>query len=199
MKYKQRSKTTDVQSLLFDRSRYNIPAAKGWAKRHGYKYGDVDATDDYVHLRQRQPEEFQKGTFRTIVFGHGINAVVGRPWVKIIDNPHPKPDHDARVLFHAINTDWTLHRAKHALYGRLAKARAAGRKPLLRVFRPLVKRAAKTYARWERIKAPLRKVFSETTYAGAERKLLEQFEREWKDGQLDQYIPRKVWYKRPKK
>lgn len=67
----------EVQSLLFSRDRFDRRSARAWARRHGYKYGKVDVTANYIRLRQRDPAEF--GFMRTIAFGDsGIKAVVGR-------------------------------------------------------------------------------------------------------------------------
>jgi hypothetical protein len=67
----------DVQSLLFDRDAGWTPStAKAWAKSHGYKYGKVHSTDQYVRIRQFDPKGFK--VKRTIPFGRGIRAVVAR-------------------------------------------------------------------------------------------------------------------------
>jgi hypothetical protein len=66
-----------AQSLLFDRSAgWTESKAKSWARSHGYKYGKLDVTDQYIRIRQFDP----KGTKvkRTIPFGRGIRAVVAR-------------------------------------------------------------------------------------------------------------------------
>jgi hypothetical protein len=66
-----------TQSLLFDRSAgWTIEKAKEWAKKHGYKAGKVDVTDQYVRLRQLNPKGFT--VKRTVPFGKGIRAVVAR-------------------------------------------------------------------------------------------------------------------------
>ena len=65
-----------VQSLLFPRTKYDVPMAQRWAKKHGYKYGEVDSKPEYIHIRQADPAIF--GVIRTIPFGGGIQARVGR-------------------------------------------------------------------------------------------------------------------------
>ena len=66
-----------VQSLLFDRSAgWNASKAKAWAQSHGYRYGKVDITDQYVRIRQFDPKGSK--VKRTIPFGRGIRAVVAR-------------------------------------------------------------------------------------------------------------------------
>lgn len=66
---------TEVQSLLFARSRWAPAEAKRWAQRNGYKFGAVDVTDALIRLRQADPGKFKR--LRTIEYGHGIKAVVG--------------------------------------------------------------------------------------------------------------------------
>src|SRR5271165_3323856 len=66
-----------VQTLLFSRDdHWTVPRAKSWAKSHGYKSGKVDVTDRYIRLRQEPPGRTK--IKRTITFGSGIRAVVGR-------------------------------------------------------------------------------------------------------------------------
>lgn len=65
-----------VQSLLFPRDRYNVPTAKSWARRHEYRTSKVELTDRYIHLVQTEPGELR--VIRTVEFGHGIKAHVGR-------------------------------------------------------------------------------------------------------------------------
>jgi len=66
-----------AQSLLFDRNvGWTASKATAWAKSHGYRYGKVDVTDQYVRIRQFDPKGFK--VKRTIPFGRGIRAVVAR-------------------------------------------------------------------------------------------------------------------------
>jgi hypothetical protein len=66
-----------VQSLLFDRSAgWTVSKATAWAKSHGYRYGKVHVTDQYVRLRQFDPKGLK--VKRTIPFGRGIRAVIAR-------------------------------------------------------------------------------------------------------------------------
>jgi hypothetical protein len=71
------SKSMQVQSLLFPREDFTTSQARAWARKHGYRAGKVDVTDQYVRLRQASPETFR--LMRTVPFGEsGIKAVVGR-------------------------------------------------------------------------------------------------------------------------
>ena len=66
-----------VQSLLFRRDEgWTARNAKRWAQSHGYRSGDVDVTDQYIHLRQFDPGS--STVKRTITLGRGIRAVVAR-------------------------------------------------------------------------------------------------------------------------
>lgn len=76
-----RRPSMSAQSLLFDRAAGWTPSkSKAWAQTHGYRYGKVDVTDQYIRLRQSNP----KGSTvkRTIPFGRGIRAVVAREETK---------------------------------------------------------------------------------------------------------------------
>jgi hypothetical protein len=71
--------TTTVQTLIFDKDKFDAKKAKAWASEHDYVSGKVDVTEDSVRLRQKDPGAFQEGSFRTISFKPGIKAVIGRP------------------------------------------------------------------------------------------------------------------------
>lgn len=94
---KRWKRSSQVQTLLFDQSRFNVDTAKRWAKEHGYKYGKVDRPTGearYIRLRQSHPDMFTE--MRTISFGDqsGIKAVVGEPRR---ENPMQNPtDHPVR-------------------------------------------------------------------------------------------------------
>jgi len=85
------SKSTEVQTFLFDRQKWTITAARKWLKDHGKKVPKVDTTAEYHRFRQSPPFHFQKGTFRTISIGSkskGIKAVIAVP--RLTTNPTPK-------------------------------------------------------------------------------------------------------------
>ena len=56
-----------VQSVLFDRHSWSVGSAKLWLSRNGFKYGDLDKTEDKLRFRQEEPGEFVR--FRTITAG----------------------------------------------------------------------------------------------------------------------------------
>jgi hypothetical protein len=69
--------STRVQSLLFSRSAgWTVSKANAWAQRHGYRHRDADVTAGNIRLRQQSPGKFR--VLRTVTFGKGIKAVVGR-------------------------------------------------------------------------------------------------------------------------
>lgn len=75
-------KSTKVQTVLFDKTLWTVSKAKKWLDDHGWKTPPADTTKDFHRFRQRPPFDFQKGTFRTIVFGaksRGIKAVIAVP------------------------------------------------------------------------------------------------------------------------
>lgn len=74
-------KSTEVQTILFDKSMWTVTAARKWLKDHGYKVPAVDTTKEYHRFRQRPTFHFKKGTFRTKKFGSGtgIRSVIAVP------------------------------------------------------------------------------------------------------------------------
>lgn len=73
------SRRTTVQTLIFDRAKFkSSESAVKWAKTHRFSADKVDETDSSFRLRQRDPDDFQKGSFRTISLTDGVQAVVGR-------------------------------------------------------------------------------------------------------------------------
>jgi len=74
--------STDVQSLLFEKGKWSITSASKWLIDHGYKAPNAESSGEYHRFRQHPPFQYQKGTFRTIVFGaarNGIKAVIAVP------------------------------------------------------------------------------------------------------------------------
>jgi hypothetical protein len=69
--------STRVQSLLFSRSAgWTVSKANAWARQHGYRHRDADVTAGNIRLRQMDPKKFR--VLRTVTFGRGIRAVVGK-------------------------------------------------------------------------------------------------------------------------
>jgi hypothetical protein len=192
-----KSKTTDIQTLLFPRIFWNSKTASAWAKKNGFRATKPDVTNDYIRLRQLNPEQFQEKTFRTIDLRKGskpVKAVVARPWIKV-GNPRC-------ILFDTIHKDWKLHKSKHEIYARLAKQKGIGgftKEKAIRAFKPLVMSAARLYRRKHKVKPKLSVVFPPEKINQGIDALLKEFNTYWKKGNLDQYLPRKAWKKRQEK
>lgn len=71
--------STEVQSLIFDKSKFDEAKAKDWAKEHEMHAEKVDVTEDSIRLRQKDPGDFMEDSFRTIDISDGIKAVIGKP------------------------------------------------------------------------------------------------------------------------
>lgn len=72
-------RSTQVQSLIFDRDLFTAREARSWASAHEFKAPATDRTAHTLRLRQRNPGRFQRGTFRTITLRKGVKAVIGVP------------------------------------------------------------------------------------------------------------------------
>lgn len=192
-----KSKTTEVQTLLFPRVVWKRKDAAAWAKKHGFKTTKVDVTDDFLRFRQEDPSQFQEKSFRTIQLKPGnkpIGAVIARPWV-MVGNPHC-------VLFKLIHEDWALHKKKHEIYAQLARARGTGKYSMpfaKRKLTALAKEAAKKYRRIHKIKPKLSVVFPPEKINKCVGELYGEQWKYWKAGKLDQYLPRNAWSKRQEK
>jgi hypothetical protein len=75
---KKKKRKTHVQTLLFDLDMFTTAEARRWARSHGYAGEHVDTKTAVHRLRQRDPGDFQKGSFYTISFRPGVQAVIGR-------------------------------------------------------------------------------------------------------------------------
>lgn len=73
--------SSKIQSILFDRNRWTVTAAKKWLKDHKKAFPKVDTTEDFFRFRQSPPFNFKAGSFRTITLSRsdGIKAIVGIP------------------------------------------------------------------------------------------------------------------------
>lgn len=72
-------KATAVQSLIFDRVRFDRDDVIAWLEEHDFAHDKpLDETPESYRARQREPGEFVEGSLRTIDFTAGVQAVVGR-------------------------------------------------------------------------------------------------------------------------
>ena len=71
---------TEIQSLLFPVKLWTETRAKAWAQKNDFRYGDVDVTDNYIRLRQFEPERFGRMRTKCLMRRGGkcvIKAIVG--------------------------------------------------------------------------------------------------------------------------
>lgn len=64
--------TTTVQTIIFSpKDDWSVEEAKAWLSDHDLKSGKVDETEDSYRFRQRDPQDFDEGSFKTIPFKGG--------------------------------------------------------------------------------------------------------------------------------
>ena len=67
-----------TQSLIFSKSRFeSADKAKGWATENSYNADNVEESEDAFRLTQRDPNEFEENSFKTIELTDGVKAVKG--------------------------------------------------------------------------------------------------------------------------
>lgn len=67
-----------MQTLIFDKQKFTKDQAIAWCKDHDMRYDKVDETDNSFRLRQRDPGDFEDGSFRTVSIADGIKVVMGK-------------------------------------------------------------------------------------------------------------------------
>lgn len=74
-------RSTETQSIIFDRKKWTVEKAKQWLKDHKKKVSKADTTADYHRFKQLPVNRFDKTTFRTIPLGgtSGIKAIIAVP------------------------------------------------------------------------------------------------------------------------
>lgn len=78
------TKQTEIQTVICSKTRFKtLAAAKKWVRDHDFKTSHEgkppDETSTSFRFRQRDPGDFQAGSFRTITLDKGVSAVIGRP------------------------------------------------------------------------------------------------------------------------
>ena len=70
----------EVQSVIFNKSKWTIKKAEDWLKKHNYKTSfyskGVDETANYYRYRQQAPSKYKK--YRMKPIGNEIILVLGR-------------------------------------------------------------------------------------------------------------------------
>lgn len=64
-----------VQSVLFDKTIWDINDAIHWLIDRGFETDDVDIKRKYIHFRQYDPEQFKR--LRTKKTPDGIDFIIG--------------------------------------------------------------------------------------------------------------------------
>tara|TARA_R100000654_G_scaffold24805_1_gene47979 strand:+ start:7037 stop:7285 length:249 start_codon:yes stop_codon:yes gene_type:complete len=68
-----------VQSVLFDKKKYNKTKAEKWLKENGFKVKKVDITESLRRYRQLDPKLFDSKSYRMRnIKGKEIRLVVGK-------------------------------------------------------------------------------------------------------------------------
>jgi hypothetical protein len=63
-----------IQSILFDRSRWNVNDAKHWLQTHNHKIQKVDITENFLRFRQAKPDRSKY--YFTKKMGNGIELII---------------------------------------------------------------------------------------------------------------------------
>ena len=81
---------TTIQTIIFDKRHFTKTQAREWITRYGEAAGKADeaGTGNYFRYRQREPGDFEKGSFRTITLAPDVKAIIGCP--KQRTNPRRK-------------------------------------------------------------------------------------------------------------
>ena len=74
---------TEIQTLIFDKSMFNLREAKAWAKKNNFENAYVDGKLNTLRIRQKDTAMFTEDGFRTIQLRQGVQAVIGCPKRKI--------------------------------------------------------------------------------------------------------------------
>jgi 8-oxo-dGTP diphosphatase len=70
---------TQIQSVIFSKDDFTEKSAKSWAEHNNFKFGKVDIKENTIRLRQHNPFEYKRDSFRTIELTDGVKAVIGCP------------------------------------------------------------------------------------------------------------------------
>jgi len=87
----------EVQSYLFAKQHFTKTTAREWLAANGAAAGAAGEAEDgdFWRYRQRQPDDFKRGSFRTIALAPDVKAVIGTPKkrkIHMVSNPRSCPD-----------------------------------------------------------------------------------------------------------
>ncbi|NBT35346.1 MAG: sigma-70 family RNA polymerase sigma factor [Betaproteobacteria bacterium] len=103
------SKTTSVQSLIFDNRFFEAADAVDWAVDHGFRADKIDETDNAYRLRQASPSLFSESSFRTISLRPGVQAVIAK---RIRSNPAAAGDVPGTTKILDEGMEWAIETAR---------------------------------------------------------------------------------------
>lgn len=77
----QDKESTEVQTIIFSKSKFSKQEARNWLKEHDFESSSIDETSESFRARQESPGSFKTKSFRIITLDEpqNIRAVVGRP------------------------------------------------------------------------------------------------------------------------
>ena len=67
----------EIQSIIFDKKHYTPNEATTWLQAHNYE-SDLDDKPLHYRSRQRNPDLFDKKSFRTKKIRPGIQLILGK-------------------------------------------------------------------------------------------------------------------------
>lgn len=67
----------EIQTILFDKDKFTLTQAKKWLKENNFK-SSVDEGVTVLRFRQREPGDFNKGSFKTKKISQGVSVVLGK-------------------------------------------------------------------------------------------------------------------------
>lgn len=70
---------TEIQSLVLAKKDFSKRDACQWVETHDFRVIKIDETENNYRFRQREPREFEEGSFRTITLRPGVKAIIGCP------------------------------------------------------------------------------------------------------------------------
>ncbi len=72
------SEDLEVQALIFSDANFTEESAIAWARDNDFLFDKIEETEDSWKLKQKDPNEFEPDSFRTIDITEGVKAVAGK-------------------------------------------------------------------------------------------------------------------------
>jgi hypothetical protein len=101
---------TEIQTLILSKERFEtLDEAKTWVRDHDFEVThegkQPDETESSWRFRQRDPGDFQEGSFRTIELDDGVQAVIGRPKEEKMKTKQQKAVERGNALLAPVDAD----------------------------------------------------------------------------------------------